>query len=449
MDKKFKSQYLFLIIIHIIIGAIIFAVPFLSKVFSLLILFIGYTYIIKSKNKNNEVLVVSAYIVGVEVLLRMTSGMYINEYGKYNVILLMTLGLAYSGFQKGSYIYILFLFLLIPGVLYGIHTLNFDADIRKAIAFNISGPICLGFSAIYCFNRKASMNQIKNIFIAFGLPILSMTVYLILFSPDLRSVITDTNSNHSTSGGFGPNQVSTILGFGIFIFFTIFFIFSKTKRDKLMTLVILIIVIFRGLITFSRGGIYVGVIMIFLLVVISFIYLSSKARLKIFLMLFAGFFITMAIWSYSSYTTGGLINKRYANQDAAGRVKKSKLTGRETLIESELRMFFDNPLTGIGVGKNKEYREELTGVEAASHNEISRMLAEHGMLGVINLLILLITPITFFFQNRQNIFLWSFYLFWLLTINHAAMRIAAPAFIYALSLLKVTLTNETETPIHR
>ena len=30
-----------------------------------------------------------------------------------------------------------------------------------------------------------------------------------------------------------------------------------------------------------------------------------------------------------------------------------------------------------------------------------------------------------------------FFLFWFLTINHAALRIAAPAFIYALSLIKV------------
>lgn len=449
MDKKFKSQYLYLIIIHVIVGSIIFVLPFVSKIYSLLILFIGYSYVIKSKNKNNEVLIVSAYIVGVEVLLRMTSGMYINEYGKYNIIILMFLGFVYSGFQKGSYIYFLFLFLLVPGVLYGVYTLNFDSDIRKAIAFNISGPTCLGFSAIYCFNRKISMNQIKNLFIAFGLPILSMTVYLIFYSPDLRSVITNTSSNHSTSGGFGPNQVSTILGFGIFIFFTIFYIFSETKRDKLITIAILITVVFRGLITFSRGGIYVGVIMIFLLVVISFIYLSSKARFKIFLMLFAGFFIAMAIWSYSSYTTGGLIDKRYANQDAAGRVKKSRLTGRETLIESELRMFFENPLTGIGVGKNKEYREELTGIESASHNEISRMLAEHGLLGVINLLILIFTPLIIYFQNKQNIFLWSFYIFWLLTINHAAMRLAAPAFVYALSLLKVTFVDEKETLISR
>ena len=142
-----------------------------------------------------------------------------------------------------------------------------------------------------------------------------------------------------------------------------------------------------------------------------------------------------------------MINKRYAGEDALGREKESKFSGREQLVESELKMFLDNPITGVGVGVNKQFREELTGIEAASHNEISRMLAEHGILGVINLLILLLTPMFLFLNNKNNIFLFSFYIFWLLTINHAAMRIAAPAFIYALSLLKVSF--DEEPTVHR
>jgi O-antigen ligase len=144
-----------------------------------------------------------------------------------------------------------------------------------------------------------------------------------------------------------------------------------------------------------------------------------------------------------------MIQNRYQNKDALGRVKQDKLGGREKIAETEIQMFLENPLLGIGIGKNKEYREEMTGIVAASHNELTRMLAEQGLLGVLGLLLLLLVPILHFFENKENIFLFSFYLFWLLTINHAAMRIAAPAFIYALSLLKVTFTNETKTPIHR
>ncbi|MGL4518493.1 MAG: O-antigen ligase family protein, partial [Phocaeicola sp.] len=164
---------------------------------------------------------------------------------------------------------------------------------------------------------------------------------------------------------------------------------------------------------------------------------NFKTKPKIAGVIALSFLATLAVWSYSSVKTSGLLDKRYANQDAAGREKKSVLTGREVLIESELKMFFENPILGIGVGKNKELRQSQTGIEAASHNEITRMLAEHGTLGVVCLLILLLTPLYRFAVDRQNVLALSFFVFWLLTINHAAMRLAAPTFIYALSLLKV------------
>ena len=74
-----------------------------------------------------------------------------------------------------------------------------------------------------------------------------------------------------------------------------------------------------------------------------------------------------------------------------------------------------------------------------SHDEITRMLAEHGTLGIIGLLILFFTPFVLYLENKFNMFLLCFVLFWLLTINHAAMRIAAPAFVYSLSLLNINL----------
>ena len=66
------------------------------------------------------------------------------------------------------------------------------------------------------------------------------------------------------------------------------------------------------------------------------------------------------------------------------------------------------------------------------------MIAEHGSLGIVGLLILFLTPLVLYIDNKYNIYLLCFLTFWLLTINHAAMRLAAPAFIYSLSLLKVT-----------
>ena len=274
-------------------------------------------------------------------------------------------------------------------------------------------------------------------------PLMATLVYMYLYTPSVKDVVTNTESNFETSGGFGPNQVSTILGLGIFLFFVKIVLSSKTVLIRNINVLFFVIITFRGIVTFSRGGVITGFVMIIIVVLLLLYYTKSKAKSKVVMLVVFGVFALAGIWLYSSIQTSGLIDKRYANQDARGREKLSKLTGRERLIESEFKMFLDNPIFGIGVGKNKEYRLETTGIDAASHNEITRMLAEHGMFGLFGLIILLVTPMALYLNNKQNIFVFSFVVFWLLTINHAAMRLAAPAFVYALSLLKVQFVDET------
>jgi O-antigen ligase len=140
---------------------------------------------------------------------------------------------------------------------------------------------------------------------------------------------------------------------------------------------------------------------------------------------------------FSSTQTSGLIDKRYANQDALGREKADISTGRADLMSFEIDEFLKHPVLGVGVGKIKELRQKTEGIEAASHNEMSRILSEHGLFGMTAFLILLITPLLFRMRHKSNIFFYSCYFFWFLTINHSSMRIAAPAFIYGLCLLDI------------
>ena len=92
--------------IHALIGGVVFLIPFLAKIYTVFIVIIGIAWMLKSKNKNNEALLISAYIVGVEVFLRMTSGNPIHELSKYMVIFFLVFGMLYKGFSKNSYIYI-------------------------------------------------------------------------------------------------------------------------------------------------------------------------------------------------------------------------------------------------------------------------------------------------------------------------------------------------------
>lgn len=437
--KKEDLLYLNLILFHAGIGFLAYLFPFTSKIYGYSIFIFGAYYIIKKQNKNNEALIVAAYVVGSEVFLRMTHGNPLYEISKYGVMVFIFIGMYYSGFSKGAIPYWLFLLLLVPSVVISTFVLNFDTDIRKSIAFNISGPVCLGVASLYTFRRKISLDEMNTILLSLGLPIISCMVYLIFYTPNIRDIITGTGSSFETSGGYGPNQVATILGLGMFIFFSRIILESRTKFIVIINLIIALNISYRGMVTFSRGGMVTGFLMIVLLLLFLYSKSNYTGRVKLNYIIVLVTVAMMATWGYTSFQTGGLIDKRYANQDAAGHVKESRFTGREEIATDEIATFLKNPVFGVGVGKGTEVRKAATGVDVLSHDEITRMLAEHGSLGILCLLILFFTPLVLYLENKFNMYLLCCLAFWFFTINHAAMRTAAPAFVYSLSLLNVNL----------
>jgi hypothetical protein len=111
----------------------------------------------------------------------------------------------------------LYIVLLIPSIVIAATDINVSDHLKNNISFNLSG-LFVWFSAVYMYRRKVSLAQINAILLAIGLPIVSTTIYLILYTPSVRDVVTGTGSNFATSGGFGPNQVATIMGLGLFVF---------------------------------------------------------------------------------------------------------------------------------------------------------------------------------------------------------------------------------------
>ena len=135
------KRYLYLIIIHIIIGLGLYYVPFFPKFYGYGMLICGAYFVLNSRNQNNEVLYAAAYIVGAEVALRMTDGNPIYEFSKYAVIVFMLIGIYFSGVSKNAvpiWFYILF---LLTGLIIGYYTLDGLDSVKNASSFNISGPL--------------------------------------------------------------------------------------------------------------------------------------------------------------------------------------------------------------------------------------------------------------------------------------------------------------------
>lgn len=443
----FKANKLTYLLFHAVLGVFIHFVGSFVFIYYAIFLALGTYWLVKNNDRDYQTLTLILYVVGLEILFRMRSGGALYDLGKYSVIYFCILSFGFIRINLKAWPYFLILLLFIPGIVLTVNTFFFEIDVRKKIMFNLLGPFSLVVASLYTYNKRISLQRLNEcLFVAAG-PLVSILALIVVYTPSNKEeIFSNTTSNFATSGGFGPNQMSVILGLGVFLFFVQFFFNTKEKVFSYISLFLFFVFAYRGLITFSRGGMLTALIMILVFCYTVFKLLSKPARTK-FLGVFSLLLLLAAgAWMYSSYETGGLIDKRYNNQDALGRAKESRMSGREDIMETDLKFFEENPVFGIGPGIGGMMRGEegMQGVQA--HSEPTRLLAEHGSFGLVILLLLIFVPILKYFRFRQyhHIYFFSFLIFWGLTINHAATRIVAPGVLYALTLLNVYIKNEED-----
>ncbi len=445
---KTDVTYINAIGLHVVIGMLVYFNEGLAKIYFLAAFsyFLAKILLAPKSSKTYHVLTACAYFVGAEVLFRMTKGSISYEAGKYLVIFFVMLGMFYKGISGSGFPYFLYLMLLVPSIFVASTTLSFDANFRTNIAFVLSGPVCLGVAALFCYGKRVSVEQINRILLCMLLPIISHTIYILFYNPSVKDVLSGTGSNRSASGGWGANQVSTILGLGMFILVVRLFTKSPNLGHKILNIGLFSVITYRAVVTFSRGGVVTAAIAIIAFLVIYYFKVSRKRKNEIVLLFFVFSLAAVGTWIFSSNQTEGYIDLRYTNKDHLGRDKSDITTGRGELFLGELEGFISNPFFGIGSSRAKDQRIEVEGQGVTSHSEVSRTLAEHGILGVIMLLILIFKPLDLRSRNKSNYFFYAFLCFWFATINHSSMRLATPAFIYALALLNIT---DGKRPIHR
>ena len=248
----------------------------------------------------------SAYLVSAEVFLRMTKGFILYETGKYGVILFLLLGVFIGKFkQKFSVFLSFYLLLLLLGIAFT--RVPEGEYIRKAIAFNLSGPFVLGIAGLYFYKRVIHKEDLLNVLFFMLLPLISMVTYLYFKTPNLREIVFGGVANFAASGGFGPNQVSTALGLGVFIIPVLILLKKRITGYLLLDVFVLLYFVYRALLTFSRGGLITGIVAIISFVI--FYSLFKKLSLGTFIS-YAGLtaVFIVSIWLYTSNITGGMLD---------------------------------------------------------------------------------------------------------------------------------------------
>ena len=96
----------------------------------------------------------------------------------------------------------------------------------------------------------------------------------------------------------------------------------------------------------------------------------------------------------------------------------------------DLEIFSDHPALGVGPGISTELHEEM-GHGGASHTEFTRVLAEHGVIGVLSLIILGVIVVKTLLTARTpraRALVAAFLVWFVLFMLIDALRMVAPAF---------------------
>ncbi|MEO8447590.1 MAG: O-antigen ligase family protein, partial [bacterium] len=318
----------------------------LSTIFSILIIIYGVIRIFNKKNVDGFAHIVAGYTVGIEVLFRMNSGGFGYEYGKYATMLFLVLGILVGRRKKKiPYVFVVFILLMFPSLLFAEYY-SFEFA-RQMVSFNVAGPVCLGIAAIYFYQRKISIVELRKLLLAMLYPIVAMTLFVYFRSGSLEDVKFTTESNFLTSGGFGPNQVSTIFGLGILIIAIAYFLNIRLFRIKYLDAFLLLMFLVRGLATFSRGGMLAPIVgIIVCLIVMTFTNPNFQKRIgKVVYAFLVIFILGLTGFYYVNEVSGGLLEMRFKGESMYNKEKSNMFSGREEIFKEDLEIFKDNVLT--------------------------------------------------------------------------------------------------------
>jgi len=374
----------------------------------------------------------SAYVVGIEVLLRMAGSILFWEFGKYAVIYFLLSGILRRSKKLNIYPPIAIYFILLLPAIFLIPFNSFNLW-RQDLTFSLSGPAVLSFCSIYLYKRTINKETFGNILFFIILPIISIAIYNILSMPDLSTYHFMPYSDSHTSGGYGPNQVATIFGFGIAAVIAAKVLQLDLTSLKYIDFLILIVFFVLGTITFSRGGIFAAIISI--ICSISFYFFHDHKKIHMISKSIGIIIISVIVWISIISVTDGVIMQRYGFGESGSGVKMIlDLTGRAKIYKIDLNIFYDHFFTGVGPGQATGLRELYGyGKQVIAHTEYSRMLAEHGILGLFSLLMLIgisITQLLLSCSIKNKFIQILFGVLAVLTLGHSAMRLAMSPFIY-------------------
>jgi hypothetical protein len=308
-------------------------------------------------------------------------------------------------------------------------------ELREQLTFNLLGPLAIAVCAIFFASVPLTVQELRNTLIALIGPIVGIALLGIQTLESSKHINFGDVSNAAAAGGYGPNQVAAILGLGMVAVLVYLTIGSPNKLMTGSLVVILLLLARQCILTFSRGGLYMALGAT--AAGAFFLIQDRRQRAKVFFGggLLAVIFLALILPRIESMTRGA-VSERFASVDTSGRT---------LLIQADIDTFFHNPVMGIGPGLGGKNRLRYFHVPTA-HTEWTRMLAEHGVLGIASMACLF----AFAWRSirgaptpREKAVAAAFIAYCFLHLSVDATRLVAPSLAFGLASLNLLRARRT------
>ncbi len=417
---------LLFIALHLPLGILLRNTPSLAKGHALLVAAIGIGAALLRPRGDNIHLLAAGYVVGAEVLWRVVGTDVYHQFGKYAVILILGIRLLLGHEDQSPPVWpVLYLACLLPSAFFWLGE-GWD-EARNLLSFNLSGPATLAICCLYFGGRRLDARGLERLTASILAPIVATAglgaYYLWTAGSALRFGL---SSSRLAAGGFGPNQVSNTLGLGIILCWLLLSTGRSRPWFRVALLFTLLGLSTQAILTFSRGGVSAAALGI--VATLPSLLSGRRSRLPVLLLslvLIVAFVYVIVPWLIGY--TGGKVALRYSDLDTTGRLE---------LAYSELRVWLEHPLFGVGPGRARYDVDAYLGFELQAHVEFTRLLAEHGVLGLAALGLLLAGALRSYrgaFSAPARAWAAALLCYALAYMAQSAMRTAAAGFAYGLA----------------
>src|SRR5262249_29634617 len=164
-------RVLILLALHVPLGLALHHYPGLSTIHAYVVFGLGLYFV--ATGRLQYVSYTAAYIVGAEVLWRMTHAAIFWEFAKYSVSAILLMAMLRERNIRNPGLPLLYFLLLVPSTILTVENLNGPAA-RDALSFNLSGPFALTVCTLFFSGRKMSFRQMYELFFFLIAPIVSI-----------------------------------------------------------------------------------------------------------------------------------------------------------------------------------------------------------------------------------------------------------------------------------